>query len=765
MTVNVCRCEHGEELALGYGNGILSIEPGTADNVKFYTRLFPTGSTRNIDPSRYGHSRLQLPGGIKYVDVNTGKYGIIHHYEQDAFSHIYPKRIGTISSVRSEEVTDEDGNPFTVYYFKDSGLDFDPNAYEIAGLVKQVTFQNGELNGREFEVNFNSETREFEIITIWPYDDGTQLPGGSLVPESGDEYILWNIRMPDEYYPIAEAEYLAAVNEYNAAHGVDVSVYKCPTDHVWVEDNGAEFYLGRRVRLESHQYFPETGYRSSRITKITRRVNLPSYVELEISDAVSKGGMENIEDSIDEVRNIVQTSNASIPDIIRSWENTPAGDSNIFSSKRTLKEIATRALSRLEDDEALGLIRFLAGAEFGDTVDSMLAGKGTLITPDGRIQTSRLEVRGSAQFMELIINRLLAQESDFVFTESGHIEGVELLEEGTYLLTLRKRWQYDFTAFDDHDVTYGSMNTLLQDGSYFTSWFRVLSVDTSANTLTVALYPDDEVPGGVNYAPAVGMNISRRGNAINEERQNCWYISAREGTIMYLTGVTKPILEEYNYSAWLGLPKNLELFNGLPINYKQPYLFARGAIIQDLLRVDYQGKPIFEIVDLGPWDADTQYIKGKDPDSQRYIQHQTWYKSCGWRCAADKATVGVPPRWNNTQWVCVSGDGNYTLAITSSRGRFFRIGQEYTTLGFVLKHGDEDISVDVWQVEWTRDSGLPDEDLLWNTEHAYNVTTVEITPLDMPSNWREVRKVVFRCTVFLKDGEDVQNFSEEFSIT
>ena len=113
----------------------------------------------------------------------------------------------------------------------------------------------------------------------------------------------------------------------------------------------------------------------------------------------------------------------------------------------------------------------------------------------------------------------------------------------------------------------------------------------------------------------------------------------------------------------------------------------------------------------------------------------------------------------------MSGDGNYTLAITSSRGRFFRIGQEYTTLGFVLKHGDEDISVDAWQVEWARDSGLPDEDLLWNTEHADNVTTVEITPLDMPSNWREVRKVVFRCTVFLKNGEDVQNFSEEFSIT
>ena len=41
-------------------------------------------------------------------------------------------------------------------------------------------------------------------ITIWPYDDDTQLPGGKLVPRAGDTYILWNIRMPDEYYRLAE---------------------------------------------------------------------------------------------------------------------------------------------------------------------------------------------------------------------------------------------------------------------------------------------------------------------------------------------------------------------------------------------------------------------------------------------------------------------------------------------------------------------------------------------------------------------------------
>ncbi len=129
----------------------------------------------------------------------------------------------------------------------------------------RVSFQEGsELAGLGeeedgtyfFEVNFNSTTREFEIITIWPYDNDIQLPGDRLVPKAGDKYILWNLRMPDEYYALAEEEFLTAVNKYNADHNLDISVYKAPTDHVWIEDNNVELTIGRRVRLVSEEYFP-----------------------------------------------------------------------------------------------------------------------------------------------------------------------------------------------------------------------------------------------------------------------------------------------------------------------------------------------------------------------------------------------------------------------------------------------------------------------------------------------------------------------------
>lgn len=407
-TVNLCRCEHGERVTLGYQNGLTRIQPDVADNAKVYTRLFPTGSSKNIDPMKYGHRRLQLPGGVQYVDVNTDKYGIIHHYEENAFAGIFPRYTGTVSGVRSEERTNDNGDKYTVYYFKDSGLPFDPNRYEIGGFVKRVTFQEGsELAGlgsddngtHYFEVNFDSDTREFEIIT--QFNDSGQLPGGVLVPKAGDRYIPWNMRMPDEYYALAEAEFLDAVHEYNRLHCVDVSCFKAPTDYVEIERRELELHVGRRVRLESTDYFPETGYKDSRITKITRKVNRPSQMDLEISDALSTGALDKIKGNIDEVKAYVQLSRGSLPDIVKTGDGTPLTDNNLMSALRTIKEIAKRTLSRLHDDEAAGLIKFLAGLEAGEYKEGL---SGAKIDADGNAVFGELLTRLKATLAELQVN-------------------------------------------------------------------------------------------------------------------------------------------------------------------------------------------------------------------------------------------------------------------------------------------------------------------------------------------------------------------------
>ncbi|PJI24355.1 hypothetical protein CTM59_09550 [Prevotella intermedia] len=420
QTVNVCRCEHGEELTLRYPESITQLERDTADGAKFYTRLFPMGSSRNIDRAKYGSVRLQLPGGRKYVDMNVDKYGIFHHYEEAAFSAIYPRRVGTVSEVRETTVKGNDGKPFKIYWFKDGELPFNPNEYEIGGLVKHVVFQSGELNGRDFEVNYHAGSQEFEIITTWPYSDDIQLPGGTLVPKAGDKYILWNIRMPDEYYGLAEQEYLEAVEAFNAKHCIDTSVYKCPTHHVWVERNNVQIYVGRKIRLESEQYFPETGFRSSRITRISRSVALPSQMDIEISDATSTGAMTRITDSINEAKRYAREALGALPDIIRSGDTTKPTDTNLYSARRTHKEF----LSKNSADTAQELITFLRGIALngGAGIDGAgnailkaiqtlgfertINGFGVWLDENGRAhgQIDYLEVIGKAIFRSLQID-------------------------------------------------------------------------------------------------------------------------------------------------------------------------------------------------------------------------------------------------------------------------------------------------------------------------------------------------------------------------
>ena len=627
QTVNVCRCEHGESITLGYGGGLVSLERVTGSTAGFYTRLFPIGSSRNIDPEKYGSSRLMLPGGKKFVEVGVDEYGIFDRYERDAFSGIYPRRVGTVSGVRSKEVKDKDGEPYTVYYFSDASLDFDPNSYELPGAVKRVSFQDGELaglgkdDGHYFDVNFDSDTREFEIVTIWPYDDGMQLPGDTLVPKVGDRYIIWNIRMPDEYYPSAEKEFSDAVDKYNREHWQDIGVYKAPTDHVWVEEHSADLFIGRRVRLESRKYFPDTGYRDSRITKITRNVNLPSKMDLEISDALSSGTLEQIRDGITGVQNYIRDVASSLPDIIRTGDRTLPTDNNLYSARRCLYDF----FSRLYPDTAYGTKTFMDPVRFGEFVDSMIAGKGAGIFPDGRAQVERLEVRGSLSVLDLIINQIQGMESDYSFTEIGKIESVEDLGENTYRLSIEKRTDFDFMKFQENDVCFSIINTLLTGGSeYYTSWMRILATNAQENSITVVLYPDSEVPGGTNYPPLAGYNVTRRGNSTLPEeggfngRAQSWMISSREGRIMFLSNVYKPILEDYNYSISIGRFPRTKALEKLPISENETGVMAQTVIAEKFYQLDHNGDVIPNKVDRGIWSLET----AQSGAPYRFVQHE-----------------------------------------------------------------------------------------------------------------------------------------------
>lgn len=552
QTVNICKCEHGEPVFMGYDKGLTGIEPTTADNVDFYTRLYPVGSSRNIDREKYGYTRLQLPGGQKYVEMNADKYGRVDHYEADAFADIYPRRTGVVSSVRSEVRTGEDGKPFTIYYFRDDSLPFNPNDYEIGGLVKRVSFQEGsELAGLGdeedgtyyFEVNYNSDTREFEIITIWPYDDDTQLPGGALVPKAGDKYILWNLRMPDEYYALAEEEFLTAVNKYNADHNLDLTVYKASTDHVWIEDNGIELSIGRRVRLESEEYFPEFGYRDSRITRITRKVNLPSQMDIEIGDALSRTSMQRMSDSVSDAKSYARSigESTALPDIIRTWDKTVPTDNNLFSARRSQREFISknspdRAKKKIIFEEGIDAGDFIAGAQ-GGTIDGKgnaelltlvvrllmsspkfvdgLTGEGWRIwLEDGlsHLTVDKLTVRQIMTVLELLIEKIRSVGGQIcVSAANGKIKEIQKVN-GQYIITFEQE-----NTFVTHDLMRCQTFT---GGSLKSYWVEITGVNGGN-----VIIPESEFAGAI---PMPGDECVLMGNTTDKNRQNLILISATE---------------------------------------------------------------------------------------------------------------------------------------------------------------------------------------------------------------------------------------------
>ena len=340
--INLCKAERGEVVELGYLQGLTNLAQEDNGEVKFFTRLFPLGSTRNIDATKYGYSRLQLPSREIYVDKNVDLYGVKEETEEAAFVEIYPQYVGTVSSVRMEEKTSEEGRKYTVYYFKDNGMTWNPKDYEIPDLDYMLQFQTGELAGRgtdgSFQAAWHEDTREWEIINVYP-DDTTQIPGGVIIPNPGDKYIPWNFAMPQEYITAAEQAYKQAVDDFLNTYSFDPNKYTGTTDRNYIEKNNTPLRIGWNVRLLSEQYFGTTGgYKDTRITKVQRKLNDLCQATITCSDEVGSGWKSSVDNSLNSLRyEVARQAEQYVYDVIRSFDEKTPSDKNIFSALKSLK--------------------------------------------------------------------------------------------------------------------------------------------------------------------------------------------------------------------------------------------------------------------------------------------------------------------------------------------------------------------------------------------------------------------------------------------
>lgn len=452
-------------------------------------------------------------------------------------------------------------------------------------------------------------------------------------------------------------------------------------------------------------------------------------------------------------------------------EKVKAGFADVANDLTEDSPIRQQFLSRLSDDVAkgnitfekmitvLGLSVFKDGSQFGEFVKSLYAGKGAGIDGLGNAEFESVRVRSYFECLELIINRLSAIEGDQLLTEADTIESVDDLGEDCYGLHLRSKWDGYFTAQAVNNVLKGIVNTLAAgSGVYYTSWMRVNSVNTANNYIEVTLYPDAETPAGQNHAPCEMMRIARWGNQTDAKRQSCIYLSSTEGRIVRLTGVTKPILEIGNYGAAFGtLPEFLRAMD-LPIIEGQDYVYARGLIVQDIIRIDYQGRPVSEVVDRGLWDAGADYYcEALNPATNKYEISDVWYNGCRYRCA--KTGTKTAPAWNNTDWAMVEGNPEFTVEFADT-DHLFDPDRFALTLTIIAKLYNMDVTADILDadVQWTRYSEDADgnervaSDNAWALKRAGSGKSIALTTADCDFNGYVPRTLKFIATVTLRDG-------------
>ena len=652
FVINLCKASHGERQELGYMQGLTNLSQEDNGEVKFFTRLFPLGSTRNIDASKYGYSRLQLPSRAKYVDKNVNLYGVKEETEEAAFSAIYPKYVGTISSIRTEEKENENGRKYTVYYIKDEGMNWNPKDYEIPDLDCMLQFQTGELAGRgtngSFQAAWHEDTKEWEIINVYP-DETTQIPGGVIVPNSGDQYIPWNFAMPQEYITAAEQEYKQAVNDFLNTYSFDPNKYNGTTDRNYIEKNGTPLRIGWNVRLLSEQYFGSTGgYKDTRIIKVQRKLNDLCQATITCSDEVGTGWKSSVDNRLNNLQYVLsQKQEQEVIDIIKTTDNKTPSDYNVFSALKAIGMFLRKDVA----EQVKYVMTFLKGivvkgtAKFGNFITGV---SGGMIDDEGNMEMESGYFRKRLFVPEIAYNRITYFKGRAVISPGGGCKVKSYIknDDGSFTVIPDLTEADGLSQFVD-DILSAFFTTKNEEGKltgFAQMQFRVTEADYDAKTFKMVNRP------GNNYEPGEEMILAQTGNFTDLDRQTYILFDTLNGNncITFFDNANTWDPEPAQMKSWLGKKKGMKVQGFDCDNY--------SAVLQNILMTGLifqtdtiTGQPIRVPLDKGAWEA----------GPHAYFDRVSHNGSL-WLCINPEGTESEPAD-NNPDWLKQVAEGQRGL--------------------------------------------------------------------------------------------------------
>ena len=474
---------------------------------------------------------------------------------------------------------------------------------------------------------------------------GTLMPNIYQQPKTGDRFVILGISLPTSYISSAERRLDDAMLEYMLENNVHYYDYPLKFDEHFLATNTDILLQMRNNTIIRFKY----GNEPTMALYIKQMTIKYGYGTLPQYDITLTDDVEIVLNQIGQVTDDVSRMRVQVDELQKYYQND-------------ISSIVNDKLSRVADDVALGRITFqqgidvAAGAIFREELRSpqftsgMYDGRGWRIDNLGNAEFESLRIRSFLEVVELIINRLQAQEGDTLFTDNDQIDKVQKVIDPTdqsvsYILSLKEKYDGYITGQMYNNVIKGIINTLAakqagvsgiddedtveRDGSntYYTSWMRVIGTHNTNNLLgvnqiQVVLYGDDQVPAQKNFEPCALMTIARWGcvdysdpedpdyeeiKASITRRQRVFQISTSEGRVIKYTGVDAPILRDGNYGVTIGeLPDFVKRYADVKkvldqVGEHTDWLYAQGVVVGNYIKINHVGLPTPELVDVGDW--------------------------------------------------------------------------------------------------------------------------------------------------------------------
>ncbi len=269
-------------------------------------------------------------GGLTNDQVNTGDERV------EFFDKVYPQCHFRVTKVETR-MKKRDDSVIPEYTCTAVAIDSQGEVVQPAagffpiqieeGATLSVRFESGYLNGREFEIanktqkEIDPDTHQptgnyslrFTIVADGSIEDGTLIPSGNFIPRArdieeggtceGDEFALFNMKMPQVYIDYARQELAQAAYEKLLEYQETLPDMKCTS--MARDFHGISMSFGKRFNVHSEKigFRMVNGQRTpidfiSRVTAFSYKLTKPDDIQFTLSSAIARGVLSEMASAI-----------------------------------------------------------------------------------------------------------------------------------------------------------------------------------------------------------------------------------------------------------------------------------------------------------------------------------------------------------------------------------------------------------------------------------------------------------------------------------